>query len=206
MSKNLLVKFRVDVFFLLFFCVSEFEKILLSSCCSRIDVVFFAIFFFVLTFCNFSSIFTSSLKFCCRLSLNGKFRRFLLKWCWCCCCCCIGYFLLMFLCLFVFWFFLDVFRKCLWYPYPCWVQSTAYPLARIPKAPKSLVWVACLSSRDHSEMDIWKAQTISSVSYRTYANVPWYSWVVEYKELPHTCAQFLACASNDHSRPSLHRN
>lgn len=58
---------------------------------------------------------------------------------WCCCSCV---------------FLGDLFRKCLWYPYPCWAQPTACPLARTPRAPRSWVSGACLSSRDRSEMGI----------------------------------------------------
>lgn len=80
--------------------------------------------------------------------------------------CCIVYFLMLLLLLFLCVCLGDLFRKCLWYPYPCWAQPTACPLARTPRAPRSWVSGACLSSRDRSEMGIYGKKENNKMSVR----------------------------------------
>lgn len=148
--------FQLDVqflffFFLLFFVLSvtEFEKILLSCgccwwcCCFRIDVVCY---FFVLTFRILLAILHIEFKVFF-VFVYYKIATSLIS-------CCIVYFLMLLLLLFLCVCLGEFFRKCLWYPYPCWAQPTACPLARTPRAPRSWVSEACLSSRDRSEMGI----------------------------------------------------
>lgn len=149
---NLHVKFPVRCsvsFFFWFFVLSvtEFEKILLSCCCCwcccfRIDVVCY---FFVLTFRILLAILHIEFKVFF-VFVYYKIATSLIS-------CCIVYFLMLLL-LFLCVCLGEFFRKCLWYPYPCWAQPTACPLARTPRAPRSWVSGACLSSRDRSEMGI----------------------------------------------------
>jgi len=110
--------------------LAEFEKNFVEfvfGCCDQISFAIFFFFEFVLTFrINILILkFSLLMLLCCLLSC----------WCWCRT------------------FVSGIgFRKCLWYPYPCWAQPAACPLARTPGAPASWAWVACPSSRDHSEM------------------------------------------------------
>lgn len=145
--------FQLDVFFFFLFfvlSVTEFEKILLSCCCCwrcccfRIDVVCY---FFRAYISNSSGNFTYIEFKVLFVFVYYKIATSLIS-------CCIVYFLMLLLLLFLCVCLGDLFRKCLWYPYPCWAQPTACPLARTPRAPRSWVSGACLSSRDRSEMGI----------------------------------------------------